>query len=119
MNKKKAPLYVCTLNGSRFSQGFILSSALFANNQVHKENSSLVQCLEDEECGSLKLKQMMSLLEHELNQSNQVDKETDSIKNLSMVVREPSRLWTVVPGVLIGCNSGQKSNEMAEIIAAV
>ena len=39
---------------------------------LQRENSSLVQCLEDEECGSLKLKQMMSLLEHELNQSNQV-----------------------------------------------
>ena len=39
---------------------------------LQKENSSLVQCLEDEECGSLKLKQMMSLLEHELDQRNQV-----------------------------------------------
>ena len=36
-----------------------------------------------------------------------------------MVVREPSRLWTVMPGVLIGCNSGQKSIETAKIIAAV
>ncbi|XP_071803863.1 uncharacterized protein [Asterias amurensis] len=52
-----------------------------------KEKSSVVQCLEDEECGSLKLKQVMSLLEHELDQRNQ----------LKYGRQGPSRLWSVVP----------------------
>ncbi|XP_033625827.1 kinesin-like protein KIF15 [Asterias rubens] len=40
--------------------------------KLQNENSSLVQHLEDEECGSLKLKQTITLLEHELEQRNQL-----------------------------------------------